>query len=229
MGFATVEKARLAVADVTKANEVKPRKGETQPPQSATLKTQSSGKIGTAFADAYLILREDNSCSQFFGNSENALQVLGELSARLQEMRLENDAVGIRMSGSYDNIISTQKRFSYRLFETAVVNTRGPFFSLMQRREGRINMVGSFPGASREARALMLLHELGHLIKGADGAWLLPDDARDSRRGHLNTLTIERSCGKLIKELKKTKPNVPPEPLIQAKNQVSNAQPAVHN
>lgn len=193
-------------------------------PQPSAFAAQRIGKVGVALADARRLLREGNSCSQFFGGSEASLEVLAQLSAKLREEKLENPQIGIRMSGGYENVISLLKRFSYRIFDHSVVNTRGPFFSLGHDRDMRVSMVGSFHGDSREVRALMLLHELGHLIKGADGKWLLPDDAGDHRRGHLNTLTIERHCGKLIRQLRKTKPDFQPEPSMQTSNQVAKAQ-----
>ena len=34
--------------------------------------------------------------------------------------------------------------------------------------------VGAFQPNTREARTLILLHELAHLIRGKDGRWLIP-------------------------------------------------------
>jgi hypothetical protein len=53
--------------------------------------------------------------------------------------------------------------------------------------------VGRFPAASRPARALMLLHELGHLIRGSEG-WLLQPDGGDAVLSDRNTRTVESRC-----------------------------------
>jgi hypothetical protein len=54
--------------------------------------------------------------------------------------------------------------------------------------------VGSFSPGSRRARALILLHELGHLIEGPDGKWLLPDDGFDGQQSNANSLRVEKTC-----------------------------------
>lgn len=49
----------------------------------------------------------------------------------------------------------------------------------------------------------MFLHELGHMMKGNDGRWLLPDDGKDQNRSHVNSQKIEDFCGSEIKRLRK--------------------------
>jgi hypothetical protein len=79
--------------------------------------------------------------------------------------------------------------------------------------------VGSFQPNTREARALILLHELGHLLKGASGGWLLADDGNDVRASERNTALVEKKCGTQIRSLagdakmaKATKETKPTEP-----------------
>lgn len=203
------------------------RAPEVVPPaRPAAFAPQRASKVDTALADVTRILREENSCSQFFGGSGQALEVLGRLGPKLREERLADPLVGIRMSGLYENIRSLPKGYSYRMFDYAVVNTYGPFFSPGYNHDMRVRTVGSFHSGSRESRAVMLLHELGHLIRGADDKWLLADDAGNNRRGHLNTLLVERHCGKLIRNLRKTKPEAQPEQTSPVGGQVAQAPPA---
>jgi hypothetical protein len=68
--------------------------------------------------------------------------------------------------------------------------------------------VGSFPPNSREARILMLLHELGHLMRGTDEKWLLPDDGNNMGDSMRNTRKIESVCGNEIRSLSKRDPEL---------------------
>ena len=49
----------------------------------------------------------------------------------------------------------------------------------------------------------MFLHELGHLMKGPDGHWLLPDDGSDEELSSRNSQRIELLCGAQIRDLSK--------------------------
>jgi len=92
---------------------------------------------------------------------------------------------------------------SYRLFERTMVNTNGSFY---QRRADPMRKfpsdVGDFAPGSRQARALILLHELGHLIQGEGGEWLLPDDGHDGMRSQANTLRVQQACRRQLDALK---------------------------
>jgi hypothetical protein len=55
---------------------------------------------------------------------------------------------------------------------------------------------------TRPARALILLHELGHLIRGEDGKWLLPDDGNDDRQSRANTQRVQAVCRAQLATLK---------------------------
>jgi hypothetical protein len=61
--------------------------------------------------------------------------------------------------------------------------------------------VGNFAPGSRGARALILLHELGHLIQGEDGDWLLPDDGFNGTQSKANTLRVQQVCAKELQAL----------------------------
>jgi hypothetical protein len=62
--------------------------------------------------------------------------------------------------------------------------------------------VGHFPPGSRQARVLILLHELGHLIQGEDGDWLLPDDGFNGTVSNANTLRVQQQCRAQLDALK---------------------------
>jgi hypothetical protein len=49
----------------------------------------------------------------------------------------------------------------------------------------------------------MFLHELGHVVQGASGDWLLPDDGFDDSTSRENTKKVENVCGEQIKNLSK--------------------------
>src|SRR6266576_6131700 len=88
--------------------------------------------------------------------------------------------------------------------DKASLNSGGPFYRQQTPLGGSlIAGVGSFRANSREARVLMLLHELGHLMKGADGKWLLPDDGKSMADSLKNTRTVESVCGDQIRALGK--------------------------
>ena len=156
-----------------------------------------------AYTDAFNILRDDNSCSRFFGGSAASVDVLNKLVLQMQKKRLDNRGIGIRMSGQFTYVRNFTTGFSYRLFDNAMVNTIGPFYShvpfgasLIQNR-----YVGRFPAHTREARVLMLLHELGHLIQASNGDWLIPDDYNNYEQNMRNSIAIEDRCSKQIRSL----------------------------
>jgi hypothetical protein len=83
-----------------------------------------------------------------------------------------------------------------------MVNINGSFY---QRRAEPMRKfpsdVGNFPPGSRAARALILLHELGHLIQGENGDWLIPDDGFDGTQSKANTLRVQQACRKELDAL----------------------------
>ena len=156
-----------------------------------------------AYLDAFNILKEDNSCSRFFGGSAASVEVLNKLASQMQRKRLVDRGIGIRMWGQFTHVKNMRTGFSYRLFDNAMVNTNGPFYSRVPfgAASAQYQHVGHFPSYTREARVLMLFHELGHLIQGSDGHWLIPDDFNNYQRNLANTMTIEARCKKQLRSL----------------------------
>jgi hypothetical protein len=172
-------------------------------PEPASTLVREDEALFTAYYDAMRILGRGNQCSAFFGGSEASVSVFGNFMAGVKRAYLPA-GIGVKMSGDYMNVLNATTQLKYRLFEKTSVNTAGPFYQ----RKGSpsspsIFGVGSFPPSSREARVLMLLHELGHLMKGSDGNWLLPDDGSSMADSINNTRKVESICGDQIRELSK--------------------------
>ena len=148
--------------------------------------------LGRSYEDVFLALRDDNPCSRFFGGPRLAVTVFNEFARRLRRKMLGADNVGLIMSGDYTSYRDGATGASYRLFDEATINTNGPFVVVPQPAGARFQ-VGRFPAASRAGKALMLLHELGHLIRGPDG-WLLPNDGDAAELSDRNTRTVESRC-----------------------------------
>jgi hypothetical protein len=160
--------------------------------------------LNKAYLDAFNILKQDNSCSRFFGGSNAVEDVLGQLIAQLQHERIQDNRVGIRMSGVFVSFDKSEKGFSYRLFAQAKINTIGPFYKAKSfPEEDFVPGVGSFMPNTREARVLILLHELAHLLVAPDGRWLIPDDGNNPKQSALNTKLIESKCKDQIRSLSK--------------------------
>ena len=49
-----------------------------------------------------------------------------------------------------------------------------------------------------------VLHELGHLIRGRDGQWLLPNDGENASESEANTQRVLNVCGEEIRALHNT-------------------------
>ena len=155
-----------------------------------------------SYADVFKILSSRNSCSSFYGGPRAATTVLNDffLLVRSRELFLE---VSFQMAGKPRMIYDHSARVFYRLFDTTFVNTNGSFY---QRRLDPMRKVpfdvGDFRPGTRQARALILLHELGHLIRGENGAWLIPDDGFDFQQSHANSLHIQEVCRVQLDALK---------------------------
>jgi hypothetical protein len=157
--------------------------------------------VDKAYADAYTVLSENNSCSDFFGGPRLATVVLNALRLRL-ETALVPSNVGIVMSGQIISATYAGTGLPYRLFKKAQVNLTGPFFrSANNQSQTFFRSIGRYPANTRKARVLMLLHELGHLVPGARGRWLLPDDADDHVQVYVNTDTVMSRCGEQLESL----------------------------
>jgi hypothetical protein len=158
--------------------------------------------LGTAYYDALSILSSNNQCSDFFGGPDS-IDAFNEIVTRIQRDVL-TAGIGMRMSGSTTNIHDARTKKDYRLFAKVTINSRGPFY---RRKAGlwepTVPRVGSFEPNTKEARVLMLLHELGHVVKGSDGRWVLPDDGRDEGLSRANSDKVQDVCAGQIHELGK--------------------------
>ena len=148
-----------------------------------------------AFQDAISIVSKNNTCSRFYGDSKIAVKVLSRLATRFQLHLLRDSRTGIEMSGNFTYFAQPERHRGYRLFAEATINTRGPFFKAkVFPSEPYVPRVGSFGPNTREARVLILLHELGHLVEGQDRRWLIPDDGNAPEISLQNTALIEAQC-----------------------------------
>jgi hypothetical protein len=150
--------------------------------------------ITKAYIDVFKILSNQNTCSDFYRGPRTATTVLNGFVRRVKSQSLMRE-VSFQMAGSPRIIHDPATGASYRLFEKTMVNVNGSFY---QRRADPMRKfpsdVGDFAPGSRPARALILLHELGHLIQDDNGEWLIPDDGFDGRQSKENTLRVERVC-----------------------------------
>jgi hypothetical protein len=160
--------------------------------------------LGLAYYDTLNILSTENECSEFFGGAGNAVDIFNMQMSKVRK-RFWPVAVGIRMSGQTTNVVNIRTKREYRLFDTVEINTNGPFYrKKFSAAEARVPRIGRFEPNTKEARVLMLLHELGHIVKGTDGNWLLPNDGQADEQSRDNSLKIEGVCGEEIRNLGKT-------------------------
>ena len=170
------------------------------------LRTQAFRKVNVtplerAYLDAFTVLGEQNTCSEFFGG-HTAQDVLEELVIELRDERMNDASIGIRMSGPFTVFANSERHISYRLFADAALNTSGPFCTAkVFAAEPFVANVGSFQPNTRAVRVLILLHELAHLILGRNGLWLIPDDGNQPQLSRQNTSTVESRCGVQIRNL----------------------------
>ena len=156
--------------------------------------------LNQAYLDALSILRDDNSCSAFYGGPL-AIESLNRLKEQLVLKHLD-DAVVVRMTGETMKVSNLRHRLtSYRLFDRAELNLDGPFYRISPSHPRRI--IGGFRPNTREARVTILLHELGHLIERPDKQWLLPNDGTDERLSDENTARVIAVCGRQIRSLRR--------------------------
>ena len=158
--------------------------------------------LNQAYSDVYNILSDQNTCSNFYGGRRAATTVLNAFVSQIKYEQVYRE-ISFRMGGRLTLVQDNAAGVSYRLFDRTAVNTNGSFY---QRRADPMRNVpadvGTFLPGSRPARALILLHELGHLIRGRNGAWLIPDDGYDPATSKANTLRIEKMCRAQLEALK---------------------------
>ena len=154
-----------------------------------------------AYSDVFKILSDQNDCSSFYGGSHLATTVLNDFFTRIKPQPLASE-VSFQMTGRPRMLRDDTTGVRYRMFDTATVNSEGSFY---KRRPFALDKfpadVGNFGPGTRRARALILLHELGHLIEGEDGTWLLPDDGLNGPKSKANTLRVEQACRDQLKTL----------------------------
>jgi hypothetical protein len=158
-------------------------------------------RFDRAYLDAISLLERGNICSEFFGGLASA-QVFDNFAVTLKNGLIPDPGTSLVMSGRTVHVLNSQTGISYRLFADAEINRIGPFYKSKVRPEDPfIPNVGSFLPNTREARVLILLHELAHLIRGRDGTWLIPDDGGNPELSRKNTRTVESKCGEQIRAL----------------------------
>jgi hypothetical protein len=171
-----------------------------EPPRPLVV-TKKDWDLTRAYADVFNILSNQNTCSRFYGGPRAATTVLNILVTRVQSQPLMRE-VSFQMAGSPRLVRDPASGALYRLFEKTMVNTNGSFY---QRRADPMRKfpsdVGNFAPGSRTARALILLHELGHLIQGENGDWLIPDDGHNATQSKANTLRVQQVCRKELNAL----------------------------
>src|SRR5215217_3850304 len=171
-----------------------------EPPRPLVV-SKKDWNVTQAYIDVFNMLSNQNTCSDFYRGPRTATTVLNGFVTRVKSQPLLRE-VSFEMAGSPRTIHDSATGASYRLFERTMVNTNGSFY---QRRADPMRRfpsdVGNFAPGSRAARALILLHELGHLIQGETGEWLIPDDGYDGIRSKANTLRIQQVCGKELNAL----------------------------
>jgi hypothetical protein len=171
------------------------------PPPAPSPLVEADKVLGEAYYDTLGILSNDNACSDFFGGTTGAVMVFNRLMGQVQKKFLA-PTIGMRMSGAVTTGLSATTNTKYRLFDKVSINANGPFYRrTVSQSEVSIPRLGKFEPNTKEVRVLILLHELGHLMKGNDGKWLLPDDGKAAAVSHNNSNKIEEACGEQIKGL----------------------------
>jgi hypothetical protein len=155
--------------------------------------------FGSAYYDTLAILSTENRCSKFFGGP-STVDIFNQIIAKMRKDYFSAN-VGIRMSGTTVSVHDFQTNRAYRLFEKVIINGNGPFYRSRYPGSASLPGIGAYGPDTREARVLMLLHELGHIVTADDGKWLLPNDGNDEKLSRHNSMEIEKICGNEIANL----------------------------
>jgi hypothetical protein len=157
--------------------------------------------LGSAYFNTLRVLSRENSCSAFFGGSGAAIDVFQRMIARVRK-DYQAATIGMSMSGATVTVRDELTKKNYRLFDRVTINTNGPFYrKRISPSDQSLPRLGTFEPNTNEVRVLMFLHELGHVIKGEDGNYLLPDDGTNEALSHENSQKIIKVCGEQIKSL----------------------------
>lgn len=171
-------------------------------PALVTVSSKFGGRrtvLAQAYNDAFNILSGANRCSALLGGRQS-ITALNGLVSQLG-MRNLRSTVAMQMSGPTTTFQSHATGFTYRLFSSAYLNVDGLFFRGNFMNQQRVPSIGGFAPNTREARVTVLLHELGHLVKGSDKRWLLQDDGDDELMSVANTGRILEACRESINQL----------------------------
>lgn len=153
-------------------------------------------ELDKAYIDAFTILREDNACSRLYGGPV-AIEALNELFRAVRPAYLDRH-IAVRMSGETTMYRNATTGFSFRMFEKAEINMMGSFYRGNSPSERRVPLIADFQPNTRKTRVALLLHELGHLVRGADNKWVLSDDGNDFDLSVKNTQRVVDVCRKEI-------------------------------
>jgi hypothetical protein len=158
--------------------------------------------LAVAYFNTLSILSTTNECSVFFGGPAASVEVFKQLISKMTKDSLTTP-VGIQMSGETINVSNAVTKTQYRLFDKVRINANGPFYRrLFSSSNVPLPRIGTFEPNTKEVRVLMFLHELGHVMKGEDGNWLLPNDGKDEILSRQNSQKINDVCGTQIKALR---------------------------
>jgi hypothetical protein len=155
-------------------------------------KNENLNDLERAYLDVYTILRDDNPCSRLYGGAA-AIEALNEMVRVLRPAYIDRN-IAVRMSGTTTMFKNASNGFSFRIFEKAELNKQGSFYRSNSPSEHRIPTVAIYQPNTRQTRVTLLLHELGHLVRGADKQWVLSDDGMDLDLSVKNTEFIVDVC-----------------------------------
>lgn len=182
---------------------VEPAKPEPMPEALFLPGANQLSPLDKAYLDAFSILRQDNTCSRFYGGPR-VIEVLNELKKQLTTTSIDKN-IAVRMSGPTTSVTSHASGFSYRLFAKAELNLKGSFYhGNTSPNEETVPRIARFSPNTREARVTILLHELGHLVQKANKLWLLPNDGNNESVSNKNTWQVIAVCGDQIRQLHST-------------------------
>jgi len=169
-------------------------RSSSEEPTRALVLQDKDWNVTQAYSDVFRILSDQNTCSSFYGGPRRATIVLNDFVTLVKTRSLSRE-VSFQMTGRARFVFNSHSEVFYRLFDKTFVNINGSFY---QRRMDLMHIfpsdVGEFRPGTRRARALILLHELGHLIEGGNGDWLLPDDGFNGPISIANTERVQQAC-----------------------------------
>jgi hypothetical protein len=170
------------------------------PALPSSLMTEDS-LLRAAYLDALSILSTSNRCSDFFGGTHGTADIFNKFMGQVRKGYFPA-AVGMKMSGDTTNVTNNITKRNFRLFDKVSLNRNGPFYrKRTSNAEPSMPRIGNFEPNTKEIRVLILLHELGHVIKGSNGSWLLPNDGHNDGLSLQNSEKIEEVCGEQIRNL----------------------------